>query len=142
MNHLLDEVQQASPTVTLAPVEKLGGPELLRIAAAFAPYLSASVGLQLAAAANRMGVTPATVTAEDLAQPQGDDGALALIEGQVFAFGRLRYLRAVEVAPHQAEVSAGERLERAGYAAYYVISLTHFHCLGIVGVRLFADTAS
>ncbi len=140
MNELLNDVWQVSATVALAPVEKLGGPELLRIAAAIAPYLSTPLTQQLAAAATVAGVTSATV--EEASQPLGDDGALATIAGQVFALGRLSFLRAVDVAPHQAEISAGERLERAGYQAYYVISLTRFHCLGIVGVRSLPDTAS
>ena len=140
MNDLLHDVWKVSAKIALVPVEKHGGPELLRVAAAIAPSLSPLLGRQLAEAARQAGVIPATV--KELDQLREDAGALAIIEGQAFAFGRLSFLRAVEVAPHQAEVLAGERLEQAGFAAYYVISLTHFHCLGIVGVRLAPDTAS
>ncbi|HUY76456.1 MAG TPA: hypothetical protein VMV29_06770 [Ktedonobacterales bacterium] len=140
MNDLIDDAWQMSATVALAPVQKLGDPELLRVAAAFVPYLSTPLGSQLAEAAHQAGIRPAIVT--ELGRARGDEGALAMIEGQAFAFGRLSFLREVGVAPHQAEVIAGERLERAGYAAYYVISLTRFHCLGIVGIRPLPDTSS
>jgi len=126
------DVWRLAGGVALAPIEKHGGPELLRVAASIAPAFSSALGTQLMEAAQDMGISPVTV--EEVSAQQVDAGALAQMAGQVFAVGQLSYLQGLDVSPHTAEVLASEQLERAGYSVYFVMSLSRFRCVGIVGV--------
>jgi cation transport ATPase len=120
--------------VLVEVIEKLGEHEVLRAAAGFAPFFSYRLSKPLRQAASSRQIVPAKVTY--LIRHTGDLGALALVEGRPTIFGREEFLRELGIVLQLAEHKAGQRLELAGYAAYYVTTPQRPYCFGIVGIRL------
>ena len=117
----------------IAPVDPRGRHELLRLAAGLAPSLHSPSGAALADAICAMGVKPATV--ERVVSSVRDAGALALVDGALFALGRRRFLDDIGARPHLAELRVAERIERAGACAYFVVAVARGQCIGVIGVR-------
>jgi hypothetical protein len=120
--------------VLLEATEKMGEHEVLRIAAGFAPFFSYQFSNPLMQAASSRQIVPAQVA--HLIRRTGDLGALALVEGRPTVFGREEFLRELGIVLQLAEHKAGQRLELAGYAPYYVTTPQRPYSLGIIGIHL------
>lgn len=117
----------------IAPVDPRGRHELLRLTAGLAPSLHGPIGDALAQAISALGVKPAPV--ERVVTSVREAGAIALVDGALFALGRRSFLDDIGVRPQMAEVRVAERIERSGGSAYFVVAIARGHCIGVIGVR-------
>jgi hypothetical protein len=78
-----------------------------------------------------MGIEQAPV--ERVVTTVKDVGAIALVDGVLFALGRHSFLEDIGVRPHMAEVRVAERIERSGAIAFFVVAVARAHCLGVIG---------
>ncbi len=115
----------------LAPVERRGRHELLRLAAGLAPLLHGPTGAAISQAIAAQGVEPAHV--ERVVSSVKDAGVIALIDGTLYALGRLSFLEGIGIRPRLAEMRVAERIERTGDSAYFVVAIARAHCLGVFG---------
>ena len=116
---------------TLAPVDPRGRHELLRLAAGLAPLLHGAAGDGISHAIAAQGIEPAHV--ERVVSSVKDAGVIALIDGTLYALGRLSYLEGIGIRPRLAELRVAERIERTGDSAYFVVAVARAHCLGVFG---------
>ncbi len=117
----------------ITPVDPRGRHELLRLAAGLAPSLHSPTGAALAHAISALGVKPAFV--ERVVTSVRDVGAIALVDGALFALGRRSFLDDIGARPQLAEARVAERIERAGARAYFVVAVARGQCIGVIGVR-------
>jgi cation transport ATPase len=116
----------------IAPVDSRGHHELLRLAAGLAPALHSPAGDALEQAIIALGVKPAPV--ERMVTSVRDIGAIALVDGALFALGSRSFLDDIGVRPRIAEVRMAERIERPGARAYFVVAVARGNCIGVIGV--------
>ena len=116
----------------IAPVDSRGHHELLRLAAGLAPSLHSPAGDALEQAIIALGVKPAPI--ERVVTSVRDIGAIALVDGALFALGRQSFLDDIGVRPRIAEVRVAERIERTGARAYFVVAVARGNCIGVIGV--------
>lgn len=132
--HTSDSAEETQPEPrlgTLAPVDPRGRHELLRLAAGLAPLLHGPTGVAISQAIAAQGVEPAHV--ERVVSGIKDAGVIALIDGTLFALGRLTFLEGIGIRPRLAELRVAERIERTGDSAYFVVAVARAHCLGVFG---------
>lgn len=115
----------------IIPVDPRGRHELLRLAVGLAAALPGPIGELIARDAAESDIAPARVERVVVSVP--DRGIIALVDDTLVALACRGFLETVGVRLNRAELRVAERIENAGDLAFFVVSITRGHCLGVIG---------